>query len=127
MTRPFVLLYEESLRNLVSLSTKHRLKLHHIDIHTAFLNGTLEEEVYIEQPVGFIKKGEDHLVCRLKKSICGLKQTLYFCYIRYFANQEHVCGKGWSSNRPQLDSDKTYTRVHRSCSRIAIFHFHLDQ
>ncbi len=76
----------ESLRNLVSLSTKHSLKLHHIDICTAFLNGTLEEEVYMEQPVGFIKKGEEHLVCRLKKSIYGLKQapdvgTLHWIHI----------------------------------------------
>ncbi len=65
----------ESLRNLISLSTKHRLKLHHVDVYTAFMNGTLQEEVYMEQPVGFVKDCGKHLVCRLKKSIYGLKQA----------------------------------------------------
>ena len=64
----------ESLRNLIALSAKHKLQLHHVDVHTAFLNGTLQEEVYMEQPVGYVRKGEEHLVCRLKKSIYGLKQ-----------------------------------------------------
>ena len=65
----------ESLRNLIALSAKHKLQLHHVDVHTAFLNGTLQEEVYMEQPVGYVRKGEEHLVCRLKKSIYGLKQA----------------------------------------------------
>ena len=65
----------ESLRTLVALSTQQGLELHHMDVHIAFLNGTLQEEVYMKQPVGYEKEGEEHLVCRLRKSICGLKQS----------------------------------------------------
>ena len=65
----------ESLRTLVALSTQQGLELHHVDVHTAFLNGTLQEEVYMKQPVGYEKEAEEHLVCRLRKSIYGLKQS----------------------------------------------------
>ena len=65
----------ESLRTLIALSTQRGLKLHHVDVHTAFLNGTLQEEVYMQQPIGYEKEGEEHLVCRLRKSIYGLKQS----------------------------------------------------
>lgn len=46
-----------------------------MDVVTAFLNGHLEEEIYMEQPEGYIKPGQEHLVCKLKKSIYGLKQS----------------------------------------------------
>ena len=46
-----------------------------MDVITAFLNGNLTEEIYMSQPEGYIKPGEEHLVCKLKKSIYGLKQS----------------------------------------------------
>ena len=49
------------------------LELHQMDVKTAFLNGDLEEEIYMQQPVGFIKEGQENKVCRLLKSIYGLK------------------------------------------------------
>ena len=51
------------------------LELHHVDMHTAFLNATLQEEVFMKQPIGYEKKGKEHLVCKLQKSIYGLKQS----------------------------------------------------
>jgi hypothetical protein len=49
-------------------------RLHQIDVKTSFLNGEIEEEVYIEHPDGFVIHEESH-VCRLKKAMYGLKQA----------------------------------------------------
>jgi len=46
-----------------------------MDVKTAFLKGDLEEEIYMEQPEGFVKAREEHLVCKLQKTIYGLKQS----------------------------------------------------
>jgi hypothetical protein len=54
---------QESLRVLIALSMQCGLKLHQLDVTTAFLNGNLEEEVYMTQPKGFVKQGEENLVC----------------------------------------------------------------
>ena len=66
---------QESLRVLIALSVQYGLKLHQVDVTTAFLNGDLEEEVYMKQPKRFVTKGQERLVCRLRKSIYGLKQS----------------------------------------------------
>jgi hypothetical protein len=46
-----------------------------MDIKTTFLNGELEEEIYMDQPDGFIANGQEDKVCRLLKSLYGLKQA----------------------------------------------------
>lgn len=61
-----------SFRLLLALAVKNDWSIEHVDIKTAFLNGKLEEEVYIEQPEGYSVGSE---VCRLKKAIYGLKQA----------------------------------------------------
>ena len=65
----------ESIRSVIALVSKNGLKLHQMDVATAFLNGELKEEVYTEQPKGIVIKGQEHLVCRLKKNLYGLKQS----------------------------------------------------
>ena len=65
----------ESFRTILASAIQKDLKLHQIDVTTAFLNGKLEEEVYMKQPQGFILEGQEELVCRLNKSIYGLKQS----------------------------------------------------
>ncbi|XP_073962727.1 UDP-galactose 4'-epimerase isoform X2 [Choristoneura fumiferana] len=64
-----------SLRTLFALAAEMDLKMHHLDVDTAFLNGDLEEEVYMDQPQGFVKKGHEDKVCLLQKSLYGLKQA----------------------------------------------------
>ena len=49
-------------------------KLHQMDVKTAFLNGVIEEEVYIEQPQGFEVENRKPHVCRLKKALYGLSK-----------------------------------------------------
>jgi hypothetical protein len=51
------------------------MELYQIDVKTTFLNGDLEEEIYIRQPKGFIEIGTKDLMCKLSKSIYGLKQA----------------------------------------------------
>ena len=50
-------------------------KIHEMDVKTTFLNGELKEEVYIEQPEGFVAHNKETRVCRLKKELYRLKQA----------------------------------------------------
>ena len=59
----------ESVHSVIALAVHKDMKLHQMDVKTAFLNGELSEEVFVKQPEGFMKEGERDLVCRLKKSI----------------------------------------------------------
>ena len=59
----------ESVRTVIALAVQNDLKLHQIDVTTAFLNGDLKDAVYMKQPEGFVVKGQEHLVCKLKRSI----------------------------------------------------------
>ena len=67
----------DSLRILLALVANWDYELEQMDVTTAFLNGKLEDELYMEQPEGYVKVGEHgrKLVCRLKKSLYGIKQA----------------------------------------------------
>ena len=65
----------ESVRALIALAVKHGLQLHQLDVTTAFLNGELKEEIYMKQPEAFEINENKNLVCKLKRSIYGLKQS----------------------------------------------------
>lgn len=64
-----------SIRTLLALAAEFDLDLRHVDIKGAFLQGDLEEEIYMRQPEGFVKKGEEGKVCKLGKPIYGLRQA----------------------------------------------------
>jgi transposase InsO family protein len=78
-----------SIRVLLSIVAIHDLELHQMDVKTAFLNGVLEEEIYMQQPEGFVEPGKEHLVCKLKRTLYGLKQSprvWYQTIDKFFAN-----------------------------------------
>ena len=58
----------------VYLATVMKWKIEEMDVKTAFLNGVVEEEVYVEQPLGFETHDRESHVCILKKAMYGLKQ-----------------------------------------------------
>ena len=65
----------ESIRTVIALAAIHNLKLRQLDITTAFLNGWLKEDIYMKQSKRFEIGGKENLVCKLKRSINGLKQS----------------------------------------------------
>jgi hypothetical protein len=67
----------ESLRLLLALAALENWEIHQMDVKSAFLNGVLNEEIYMEQPQGFVAAGQENKVCRLKKALYGLKQASY--------------------------------------------------
>ena len=61
-----------SIRSIIAIASAMGWKLHQMDVKTAFLNGIIEEEVYIEQAEGFVVHGKESHVCKLKKALYGL-------------------------------------------------------
>ena len=64
-----------SIRSLISIVAEMGWKIHQMDVKTAFLNGIIQEEVYMEQPQNFEIHGRESHVCKLKKALYGLKQA----------------------------------------------------
>ncbi|CAM8913335.1 unnamed protein product [Rhodiola kirilowii] len=63
------------IRTVLGLVAKENLHLQQMDVKIAFLHGDLDEEIYMKQPEGFEVKGKEKLVCKLKKSLYGLKHA----------------------------------------------------
>uniref|UniRef100_A0A0V0HIE7 Putative ovule protein n=1 Tax=Solanum chacoense TaxID=4108 RepID=A0A0V0HIE7_SOLCH len=59
----------------ISLAAQMKWKIHQLDVKSTFLNGYLEEEVYVKQPLGFVVKNHEDKVLRLNKALYGLKQA----------------------------------------------------
>lgn len=65
----------ETVGLLLALAAKSDWEVHHLDVKTAFLNGEIIEEVYVAQPEGYVKQGQEHMVYKLIKTLYGLKQA----------------------------------------------------
>jgi len=63
----------EAIRMFLAYACHKRFKVYQMDVKSAFLNGDLSEEVYMEQPKGFKLSDNPDLVCKLKKALYGLK------------------------------------------------------
>ncbi|GJU30798.1 zinc finger, CCHC-type containing protein [Tanacetum coccineum] len=64
------------IRLVIALASIHNLIIHQMDVKTAFLNGELDKDVYMNQPQGFSMSGKENKVCKLMKSLYGLKQDM---------------------------------------------------
>jgi hypothetical protein len=64
-----------TIRTLLAFANAHDLEVHHMDVSTAFLNGDLDCDIYMEQPEGFVDATKPDYVCKLKKGLYGLKQS----------------------------------------------------
>ena len=63
------------IRSVLALATVMKWKIHQMDVKTTFLNGVVEEEVYVEHPLGFETHDRQTHVCKLKKALYGLKHA----------------------------------------------------
>ena len=68
----------ESVKILLTIAAKKNLVVKHLDTTTAFLHGDLDEEIFMKQPEGFVQ--DTKKVCKLQKSIYGLKQSAHAWY-----------------------------------------------
>jgi hypothetical protein len=59
---------------IIRITTSHKWEVHQMDVKSTFLHGELKEEIYMEQPPGYVQN-DSSLVCHLKKSLYGLKQA----------------------------------------------------
>jgi hypothetical protein len=64
-----------TIRVLLSLAASHGLLVDQMDVKTTFLNGELEDEIYMTQSDGFVVKGQEDKECKLMNSLYGLKQA----------------------------------------------------
>lgn len=64
-----------SLRTLLALANTNNWEVHQMDVRTAFLQGSLDTDIYMRQPDGYVSKEKPDHVCKLKKSLYGLKQA----------------------------------------------------
>jgi hypothetical protein len=64
-----------TISGLLSMAASHGLLVHQMDVKTTFLNEELDEEIYMEQPAGFVANGQEGMVCKLLKSLYGLKHA----------------------------------------------------
>ena len=86
---------KDSLQIITALVAHFDFDLHQMDVKPTFLNGNLEEEVYMKQSEGFSSSEGEHLVCKLKKSIYGLKQVSCQWYLKF---HEVIVSFGFEEN-----------------------------
>ena len=86
---------KDSLRIIMAIVAHFDLELHKMDVRTTLLNGDLVEDVYMSQPTGFEEVGKENMVCKLHKSIYGLKQASRQWYLKF---DEVVTANGFKEN-----------------------------
>ncbi|KAL0543601.1 hypothetical protein IC582_018701 [Cucumis melo] len=72
----------ETIRLILSLAVQNGWKVYQMDVKSAFLNGHLKEEIFVAQPFGYVKKGEEEKMYKMKNALYGLKQAPRAWYSR---------------------------------------------
>ena len=101
----------ESIRLLLAVACCLKVKLYQMDVKSAFLNGFLSEEVYVEQPAGFQDPHKPNHVFKLKKALYGLKQAPRAWYERlttFLLEHDYIRGT----------ADKTLFVKHSGCDMM---------
>ena len=97
----------ESIRILLAIATHLKFKLYQMDVKSAFLNGMLQEEVYVEQLKGFVDPYKPDDVYKLRRALYGLKQAPWAWYDRLTAYlTKHGFKKGSVNTTLFMRNDK---------------------
>ena len=97
----------ESIRILLAIASHLNFKLYQMDVKNAFLNGMLQEEVYVEQPKGFVNPHKPDDVYKLKRALYGLKQAPRAWYDRLTTYlTEHEFKRGFADTTLFIRNDK---------------------
>nr|KYP75090.1 Retrovirus-related Pol polyprotein from transposon TNT 1-94 [Cajanus cajan] len=108
----------ETIRLLLAIAAQKNWKVYQLDVKSAFLNGFLQEEIYVEQPQGFVKEGEEDKVYLLKKALYGLKQAPRSWYSRI---DDHLLNLGFVKS---LAESTLYVKHNRA--NILIISLYVD-
>ncbi|KAL0539750.1 hypothetical protein IC582_023966 [Cucumis melo] len=108
----------EAIRLLLGISCIQKFKLYQMDVKSAFLNGYLNEEVYVAQPKGFIDFEHPKHVYKLNKALCGLKQAPRAWYDRLTM---YLRGKGYSRG----EIHKTLY-IHKKSDQLLVAQIYVD-
>lgn len=98
---------------LIGTSVKHNWKMHQLDVNIAFLHGELDEEIYMELPPGLIVENPNQ-VCKLQKSLYGLKHTSRQCYAKWSSSLKY---KGYQHSK------NDYSLIYKSMGSFVTYGF----
>ena len=85
-----------SICTLLAFTVEKKLQVHQMDVVSAFSNCEFTEEIYMKQPPGYVQSGKQELVCKLRKSIHGLKQSPCCCNEKLC---DHLKSAGFKESR----------------------------
>ena len=105
----------DTVRTVLAIAGQNKWHVHQMDVKSAFLNGYLEEEVYVEQPKGYEFPSQEHKVYRMKNALYGLKQPPRAWYSQI---DSYLTENGFhkSESEPTL-----YTKVNEQGKMLIVF------
>ena len=109
----------DTVRMIISMAAQKGWRIGQLDVKSAFLHGELSENVYVDQPKGYVKKGKEHLVYKLHKALYGLKQAPRAWFNRIEA---HFLGEGFR----RCESEQTLFTKQSEAGKVIIVSIYVD-